>query len=310
MKTSICMCTYNGEAFIEKQLLTIYEQTLKPDEVIISDDCSSDRTVSIIESFIKERGLEGSWKLIRNSENAGYLPNFYNTCIKCTGDIVFFADQDDIWYPEKIEKMCEVFEKRPEAKVVCCKFGLVDGSGEKISGIMNPVHSSESATVNPITIESVFRKCEWPAMVLAFRREWYDGWKDITAGSKIPHDYLFCSKAADEEGFLQLDLELACHRRHDNNTAKEEHRMSVLLNKKRKLEEIDDYLKLLEAFESENVLKSPRSLTALNEKKDIMLRRRDALSSGKLGKVISNAVKDRKYVRLKTVVCDLLIVKQ
>ena len=91
---------------------------------------------------------------------------------------------------------------------------------------------------------------------------------------------------------MQLDLELAFHRRHENNTAKEEHRLSVLLDKKRKLKEIDDYLKLLTSIEEEKVLKSQRSLNALRDKKDIMVRRRDALASGKISKVISNGIKN------------------
>ena len=310
MNVSVCMCTYNGNKYIRGQLLSIYQQTRKPDEVIICDDGSDDGTVSVIEEFIRKRNLEDKWKVIVNSENVGYLRNFYNATAMCHGDIIFFADQDDVWHYDKIEKMCEVFDHHPEAKVVCCKFDLIDSGGDKISGIMVPVRSGESGDVKPVAIESFFRKHEWPAMVIAFRRSWYENWKDITKDSMIPHDYLFCSKAAEEEGFLQLDLKLAYHRLHKNNVAKEESKISVLLDKKRKLSEIDEYMGILESFEQEKVLHSPESLSALSKKKDIMTRRRDALTSGKLGKVISNGIKDRHSVRMKTVICDLLIVKQ
>ncbi len=310
MKISICMCTYNGARFIEAQLRSIYEQTLAPDEVIICDDGSSDATLSAVEAFIASHTLEDKWHLYQNPQNLGYLANFYAAAAMCTGDIVFFSDQDDIWYPGKIEKMTEVFESKPEAKVVSCKFGLLDGDGHDISGMMSPTHSNESAEIKPLTIEAVFRKCEWPAMVLAFRRKWYDEWKGMTEGSKIPHDYLFCSKAAEEHGFFQLDLELAAHRLHGDNAAREEHRLSVLLKKDRKLSEIDDYLTLLSSFEEEGVLQTPEGKEALSSKKQEMLDRKKALESGKITEVIANGRKYGRKIRLKTLICDIFIVRQ
>ena len=231
MTVSVCMCTFQGEKYIQKQLDSIYEQTKRPDEVIICDDGSGDRTLPLIEDFIQKHHLEGKWNLRRNPENLGYLANFYYACSLCTGDIVFFADQDDVWYPEKLEKMYSVFEQQKNAKVVCCKFGLIDAEGNKISGITAPVRTKESAAIKPLSIEAVFRKCEWPAMVLAFRQQWFQEWKEMTKGSGIPHDYLFCAKAAEEEGLYQLDMELDSHRLHGDNVEKEEHRLSVLLRK-------------------------------------------------------------------------------
>ena len=65
MKTiSVAMTTQNGEKFVEKQLISIFNQTRKPDEVIIVDDCSQDNTVKIIEQFIKKNKLQ-NWKLIK-----------------------------------------------------------------------------------------------------------------------------------------------------------------------------------------------------------------------------------------------------
>ncbi len=310
VKISICMCTYQGAEYIKDQLLSIYDQTRKPDEVMIFDDGSSDGTADIVSSFISEHGLADKWKFFVNSKNLGYLKNFYQSCEKCNGDIIFFADQDDIWYPKKLEKMAEVIENDSSVKVLCCKFGLIDGAGKKISGVMAPTHSGESEKLTNISIESVFRKCEWPAMVLAFRKSWYDSWKRLTYNSSIPHDYLFCAKAAEEGGFKQLDVELAAHRLHGNNTAKEENRLSVLLKKSRKLKEIEQYLNLLSAFETENVLTSSEAKTELANKMQMMLDRQKALLSGKIFNVLANAVKYSSKIRFKTVVCDVIIVKQ
>ena len=63
---SVCIATYNGEKFIEKQLQSILDQTLSVDEVIICDDRSTDNTPNIIEDFIKKNGLEDSWSFSVN----------------------------------------------------------------------------------------------------------------------------------------------------------------------------------------------------------------------------------------------------
>lgn len=310
MTVSVCMCTYQGERYIERQLGSIYEQVQRPDEVIICDDGSTDQTVSLIRAFIREHNLEDVWHLIQNPVNLGYLANFYHALTLCHGDIIFFADQDDLWYNNKIVKMMEAFERLPEAKVVCCKFGLIDAKDQKIHSVMAPVHAGGTADMKQLGIQNVFRKCEWPAMVLAFRRDWYLGWKEVTEDCKIPHDYLFCAKAAEEKGFYQLDLELACHRRHGENVAKEEHRLGILLKKRRKLEEIEDYLTMLEQFEREGVLKTQEGLHTLHRKRQIMLDRRSALLSGKMLRVIQNKMQYGGEIRFVTFLCDLGIVKQ
>ena len=121
---------------------------------------------------------------------------------------------------------------------------------------------------------------------------------------------MFCSRAADADGFYQLDLTLAYHRLHSKNVAKEEYRMSVLLNKTRKLAEIDEYMQILDAFEREKVLSSKKSIKALATKKEIMIKRREALEKGSLCEVISNGIRYHRHVRAKTMICDLFIVKQ
>lgn len=71
MKISLIMAVYNGEKYLIKQLQSINNQTNKIDEVILIDDCSKDRSVEIVEEFIKESQLD-NWKLIINNENLGY----------------------------------------------------------------------------------------------------------------------------------------------------------------------------------------------------------------------------------------------
>lgn len=308
MTVSVCMGTYNGETYIEQQLNTILRQTKAPEEVILCDDGSTDSTVSIIEQFIRKNGLDGKWKLYRNKINKGYPSNFYYACSLCNEEIVFLADQDDIWKNDKIEKMCRVMEENPRAKSICCKFNLMDEKEQEIHSIMAPTHAHETGEVRNVSIEEVFYKCQWPGMVMAYRRDWYESW---TKGNyQIPHDFLIAARAAEEGGFFQIDETLAYHRRHDHNTGGEEHHIRKLLNKDRKLKEIQDYLQILQQFLKEEVLTTETAKLLLNRKTTVMQQREAALQSGRISAVIKNAWKNRKYVRLATAVCDVMIVKQ
>ena len=308
MTVSVCMGTYNGETYIEQQLNTILRQTKAPEEVILCDDGSTDNTVSIIERFIRKNGLDGKWKLYRNKINKGYPSNFYYACSLCNEEIVFLADQDDLWKNDKIEKMCRVMEKNPGAKSVCCKFNLMDEKEQEIHSIMAPTHAHETGEVRNVPVEEIFYKCQWPGMVMAYRRDWYESW---TKGNyQIPHDFLIAARAAEEGGFFQLDETLAYHRRHDHNTGGEEHHIRKLLNRDRKLKEIRDYLQILQQFLKEEVLATHTAKLLLNRKTTVMQQREAALQSGRISAVIKNAWKNRKYVRLATAVCDVIIVKQ
>lgn len=307
MKISVCMGTYNGEKYILKQLQTIYAQSTPADEVILCDDGSTDATVQIIKAFIEEKALQKSWRVYENKKNKGYPRNFYYAMSLCTGDIVFLADQDDLWHTEKIKRLAKYLNDNPNAKCVCCKFGLIDENDGDIHTIMAPVVSRESGIARKVSIEDVFYKCEWPGMVMAFQNAWYRKWAPKDRTTSIPHDFLLCARAAEEEGFVQIDEVLAYHRRHNQNVGEEEHRISRLLNKNRKLKEIENYLKNLRRFEGEGVLKTEYAKKILVDKLKSMEGRYEALQSGKVRQVVKNAWENRRLTRLMTVICDVAI---
>lgn len=125
MKISIAMATYNGAQFIQAQLQSFVCQTRHPDELIITDDCSKDQTEAIVREFAKTAPF--IVKFYRNEKNLGYCGNFNAALMKTTGDLVFLSDQDDVWFPEKIEHMIGVAERNPQALVVMNDAALTDG---------------------------------------------------------------------------------------------------------------------------------------------------------------------------------------
>ena len=97
---SVCMATYNGERYIKEQIDSILCQLSEDDELIVSDDHSTDSTCVIIKSYNDNR-----IKLFMNELEKGVTHNFENALLHSSGDIIFLADQDDVWLPNKL---CEL----------------------------------------------------------------------------------------------------------------------------------------------------------------------------------------------------------
>ena len=97
---SVCMATYNGEKYLAEQLHSILKQLGKCDELVISDDHSTDSTIRVIEECADPR-----IRLVYNNAKKGYTRNFENAIKNAAGDIIFISDQDDVWVDSKVEVM-------------------------------------------------------------------------------------------------------------------------------------------------------------------------------------------------------------
>jgi len=98
---SIPIITYNGENYLRGQLDSIYNQTYKNIEVLAFDDSSSDRTIDILKEYHHTHGL----KYTINQDNIGFQKNASQSLLACNGELIAPCDQDDIWKPEKLEKL-------------------------------------------------------------------------------------------------------------------------------------------------------------------------------------------------------------
>lgn len=96
---SVCMATYNGEKYLREQVDSILVQLGKDDELVVSDDDSTDNTLNILNSYNDSR-----IKVFLNTSNHGVNGNFENALRKSKGDYIFLSDQDDVWLPGKVEK--------------------------------------------------------------------------------------------------------------------------------------------------------------------------------------------------------------
>lgn len=105
---SVCIATYNGEHYLRQQLDSILAQIGKEDEVVISDDSSTDGTLALIESYhdARIRVLHHDPSLVTTTFPLDRpTHNFENALRHAKGDILFLADQDDVWIEGKVETM-------------------------------------------------------------------------------------------------------------------------------------------------------------------------------------------------------------
>lgn len=104
-KVSVVMCTYNGERFLREQMDSILEQDYPLHEIIVQDDSSTDGTWAMLEDYQKRH--PELFRLFKNETNLGFNANFRTAMSRATGDFVAIADQDDIWFPQKIRRQVE-----------------------------------------------------------------------------------------------------------------------------------------------------------------------------------------------------------
>ncbi|MEK4716765.1 glycosyltransferase family 2 protein [Priestia sp. FSL W8-0524] len=123
-QVSIAMCTYNGEQFIKEQLDSILHQTRIPNELIVCDDGSTDNTLKVLEEFQEIAPFKV--EVVSNRHQLGSTKNFEKAMLRCTGDIIFLCDQDDVWDENKIEVIESQFINNPSAYMVFTDANMVD----------------------------------------------------------------------------------------------------------------------------------------------------------------------------------------
>lgn len=123
-KLSVALCTYNGARYLQAQLESIASQTRPPDELVITDDCSTDSTAAIVRAFASRAAFPVRFQV--NDHNVGSTRNFERTIFRCAGDVIALSDQDDVWLPAKLAKLEAALERSPDIGLVFSDAELVD----------------------------------------------------------------------------------------------------------------------------------------------------------------------------------------
>jgi glycosyltransferase involved in cell wall biosynthesis len=134
MFLSVALCTYNGESFLEQQLNSILDQTIQVNEIVVCDDGSSDNTMKLLKTY--KKNFPNIIKLFTNNVTLGTIKNFEQAISFTKGDLIFLADQDDIWHKDKVEIMSRFFQENSNCKLLFSDGNLIDEMGYDLNSTL------------------------------------------------------------------------------------------------------------------------------------------------------------------------------
>ena len=197
---SVCVATYNGEKFIREQIESILCQLSSDDEIIVSDDGSTDGTIVIINCIGDKR-----IRIIEGPRKHSPTFNFENALKEAKGDYIFLADQDDVWKTNKVE--------------VCMKwlqmYDCVVSDAEVTDSNLNPLYPSLYAImqVRQGHIYNTVWKNGYTGCCMAFRRNILEA--SLPFPKDIPmHDIWIGNVAAYKYNVKFIPDKLILFRRH------------------------------------------------------------------------------------------------
>jgi glycosyltransferase involved in cell wall biosynthesis len=196
---SVVLATYEGERFINEQLDSIVAQLTRDDEIIVSDDASSDNTVSLV-----RRRDDPRIRILANRRRVGYVRNFGRAIDHIRGEYVFFSDQDDVWLPGKVDSMRLALQKKPfvasDAVVV----------NEKLEQLYESFFEWRKADV--FSWQSIFLRPPIVGATMSCRKNYLQSLLPLP--DYIPHDFWLTFNAAWDGALEIIPAPLILYRRH------------------------------------------------------------------------------------------------
>ncbi len=214
---SVCIATHNGDKYLKEQLDSILIQLGSNDEIIISDDGSTDKTKEIIFSYNDSRIRLVDFKQPVNKapeplKGIQYATrNFENALKFAEGDYIFLCDQDDIWYPNKISVMLNALK---DHDIVKHNFSIIDENGN----VKEFTHYNTKMQTNRNWIHLIknlpFRGC-----CMAFRR-WILEKAQPFPSNCLQHDsWIGMVAKLKKANYLYIEQSLIYHRFHSQNAS-------------------------------------------------------------------------------------------
>jgi glycosyltransferase involved in cell wall biosynthesis len=158
MKLTVMMLAYNHERFIARAIQSVLDQRVDFDyEIVISDDCSSDRTREIVMDF--HRRYPDRIVPVVNDKNRGMMRNFIGTLAHCQRQYVAFLEGDDFWIrQDKLQCQVDFLDAHPEFAICCGRSRILDETGGE-SGEIYPTCDAGTYTIADILRENVVCTC-------------------------------------------------------------------------------------------------------------------------------------------------------
>ena len=140
---SVALCTHNGARFVADQLRSILEQQPPPDEVVVSDDASTDATVEVVRAeFGRSAPERVRLTVLENPAALGVSRNFEQALAACSGELIALSDQDDVWLPGRLSTAVARFEAEPELLLIHGDAILIDEHGSALGGLFDSLDAT------------------------------------------------------------------------------------------------------------------------------------------------------------------------
>ena len=245
---TVLMCVYNGERFLLEQLESLRNQTRQPEEVIIYDDCSTDSSVILINQYISKYNLSSSWKIKINQYRKDWRFNFYDAISECNGDLIFFCDQDDVWYPDKISIMADAMQKNPDICVLTGFFKTIDANGNSVN-VMDWTSKNiyNRKIIKSYLGESIFVWKQRNGCTMVIRKIVKEQLKYFNRNENFAHDVWALNIGSLLGGCYHINYPVIKYRVHENNTDNTaSKRKAQRLNKEERILELSNKINYLE----------------------------------------------------------------
>lgn len=258
---SVALAAYNGQEYIIRQLESIKNQTVGVHEVIICDDGSTDKTVTLCREFIEKNSLD-NWYVFENEKNVGFCLNFYGAIEKCKGDIIFLSDQDDEWTEDRVEVMTACMNAHPEISVLSSRYDIIDKDSKVIenSGVTY-LGTKNDGSIEYVDPESLIGCSYIRGFSICMRSEAANLIKPIDLKSLLAHDWLISMLGCVTGKTAILNTVLAHYRYHLDNVS-----LSAMNKQNRRRELSKRILGLRESVEGHKYVATLFSDTTLKQK--------------------------------------------
>lgn len=218
-RVSVALASCMGERYIGEQLDSIARQSRPPDQLVVSDDSSTDATIDIVKAFQKQVNFDVH--LVQNKERLGCTRNFEQAVSLCDGDIIFLADQDDYWLENKIERQVDVLNANPDAGMTFSNGTVTDGKlqsrGYDLWRALGFSAKEQQIVANNQAPEVFLRHWVAAGTTMAFRscyRELLDPYPEIWSST---HDAWISFIIASVSGCILVPENLILYRYHGEN---------------------------------------------------------------------------------------------
>lgn len=217
-RISVCIATYNGNKYIRTQLASILQQLDTSDEIIVSDDGSTDNTTEIIKSFNDNR-----IKIVEGPRKKSPTANFENALYSAQGEYIFLADQDDIWNKNKVN-VCLKYLKKYDC--IISDATVVDGNLNIISDSFSRLNQTKTGKWYNLFVRNGYLGC-----CMAFRRKILDAVLPFPAKAPM-HDIWIGNVAAFYFSVKFIPENLILFRRHGDTNSSTARKSKYSLNEK------------------------------------------------------------------------------